>query len=486
MDSLKQKTAVSFIWKFLERSGASLVQLLVQIVMARVLAPDDFGMLAVILVFVSIGNVVVQSGLSTALVQAPDVDDDDFSTVFWISLVISLLLFLCVFVAAPYIGEFYHSSELTWPLRILMMVLVINALNSVQVSYVQRELEFKKIFYATIISVIISGSFGIGSALAGFGLWALVIQQLSYQGINCYVLFKQISWHPALVFDPKKAKSHFLYGWKLLASGLLNTAYNSLSDLIIGKQFSTFDLGLVSQGKKYPQTIGTILNGTMQSVVLSAVAKVQNDKGRVKHLARLTLKTSIYLIVPTMLLFAVLAEPIVRFVFGEQWLPCVPFLQMYCIVYCMLPVHTTNLQVLNAVGRSDMFLKLEFIKVGYGIVLVLIAAFVLKDVYLMVGSYILGGVIGTFVNAWPNRSIIGYTYSEQLHDILPAIVAATLSACLAGAVSLTPFPDALVVIMQVAVMIAAYLLLSKLLKIDSLSYVLDTVKELAASKTKSK
>lgn len=482
MSSLKQKTVSSLIWKFSERTGASLVQLLVQIVMARLLAPEDFGLLAIILVFVSIGNVIVQSGLNTAVVQAPYADNEDFSTVFWMSFALSAVLYLIIFILAPYVGLFYGTERIVWPIRVLTLVLLINSLNSVQVAFVQRNLDFKKIFNATLFSVIVSGAIGILMALLGFGLWALVVQQLSYQGVNCLVLFSQISWHPTLTFDPMKARRHFVYGWKLLASGLLNTAYNSLSDLIIGKQFSTSDLGLVSQGKKYPQTIGTILDGTMQSVILAAVAKVQSDKSRVKHLARLTLKTSIYLIVPAMLLFSVAAEPLVRLVLGEQWLSCVPFLQMYCAVYCMLPVHTTNLQVLNAVGRSDMFLKLELIKVGYGVVLMLVAAFVLRDVYLMVGSYILGGVIGTFVNAWPNRSIIGYTYFEQIRDILPAVIAAVLSACLAGVVALVSLPDILTIVIQSAVMAAAYLLLSKLFKIDSLSYVIDTIKQLFASR----
>lgn len=482
MSSLKQKTVSSFIWKFLERSGASLVQLLVQIVMARLLAPEDFGLLAIILVFVSIGNVIVQSGLSTAVIQASYADNEDFSTVFWMSFSLSVILYLVIFVTSPYIGLFYGTERIVWPIRVLTLVLVVNALNSVQVAFVQRNLEFKKIFKATIISVVISGVVGILMALLDFGLWALVVQQLSYQGINCLVLFGQISWHPTLAFNPTKARRHFMFGWKLLASGLLNTAYNSLSDLIIGKQFSTLDLGFVSQGKKYPQAIGTILDGTMQSVILAAVAKVQSDKSRVKHLTRLTLKTSVYLIVPAMLLFAVAAEPLVRLVLGEQWQPAVPFLQMYCFIYALLPIHTSNLQALNGIGRSDLFLKLELIKKAYGTVFILVGAFVFQDVYILVGSYMLSGIISTFVNAWPNRKVIGYSYLEQVKDICPTFLLAAASAGLAIPIGFLVLPDLVTILLQATVMVAAYLGFSKLFRIETLDYLLVTAKEVVVRK----
>lgn len=439
-------------------------------------------MLAIILVFVSIGNVIVQSGLSTAVIQASYADNEDFSTVFWMSFSLSVILYLVIFVTSPYIGLFYGTERIVWPIRVLTLVLVVNALNSVQVAFVQRNLEFKKIFKATIISVVISGVVGILMALLDFGLWALVVQQLSYQGINCLVLFGQISWHPTLEFNPTKARRHFMFGWKLLASGLLNTAYNSFSDLIIGKQFSTLDLGFVSQGKKYPQAIGTILDGTMQSVILAAVAKVQSDKSRVKHLTRLTLKTSVYLIVPAMLLFAVAAEPLVRLVLGEQWQPAVPFLQMYCFIYALLPIHTSNLQALNGIGRSDLFLKLELIKKAYGTVFILVGAFVFQDVYILVGSYMLSGIISTFVNAWPNRKVIGYSYLEQVKDICPTFLLAAASAGLAIPIGFLVLPDLATILLQATVMVAAYLGFSKLFRIETLDYLLVTAKEVVVRK----
>lgn len=450
--------------------------------MARLLAPEYFGALAIMLVFVNVGNVIVQSGLNTALVQAPETDGDDCSTVFWMSLAISILLYVAVFLAAPLVASFYAMDGLVWPLRALALVLVVNAFNAVQVAIVSRRLEFKKVFRATMVSVLISGCVGVAMAFAGAGLWALVAQQLSYQLASCVVLGFQVRWLPRPVFKANRARELFSFGWKLLASGLLDQGYQSLSDLIIGKQFSASSLGLVSQGKKYPQAVGSMLDGAIQPVMLSAVARVQEDAAYVKRLVRRALKTSTFLIVPSMALFAVVAEPLVALLLGEKWLPCVPFLRMYCFIYALLPVHTTNLQALNGMGRSDLFLKLELVKKGYGVVLLLVAAFVFKDVYVMVGTYMLTGVVSTFVNAWPNRRVIGYSYLEQVRDICPAFLMAAASAALAWPAGLLGLPGIATILLQAVIMAGAYLGLAKAFRVEALAYLVITAKEMLGSR----
>lgn len=362
---IKRGAIKSLFWKITERGSRAFVELAVQIVMARLLAPELFGALAIMLVFVNVGNIFVQSGLNTALVQSPKMDDSDCSTVYWISLTVSAALYLSVFFAAPSIASFYQMDAIIWPLRALALILIINAYNAVQIAIVQRELKFRIVFNAAIASSVLSGSIGVISAVFGAELWALVLQQLSYQTCNCFFMAAQVDWRPRLVFNSKRARELFSFGWKLLVSGVLDQGYQSLSDLIIGKQFSASSLGLVSQGKKYPQALGSMLDGAIQPVMLSAVSRVQDDVAYVKRLVRRALKTSTFFIVPSMTLFAVAAEPIVGILLGAKWLPCVPFLQMYCFVYALLPIHTTNLQALNGMGRSDLFLKLELIKKGY-------------------------------------------------------------------------------------------------------------------------
>lgn len=483
-DSLKNRTISSLVWKLLERGGSSVVSLIVQIVMARLLAPEQFGALAIMLVFVNVGNVIVQSGLNTALVQSPKVDDDDCSTVFWISIAISAVLYVGVFLLAPLVAGFYEMDSIVWPLRALALILVINAFNAIQIAIVQRALEFRKVFVATIVSVAISGIAGISAAFAGAGLWALVIQQLAYQLCNCTVLALQVRWRPRFVFSPTRARELFSFGWKLLVSGLLDQGYQSLSDLIIGKQFSPTSLGLVSQGKKYPQALGSMLDGAIQPVMLSAVSRVQDDVAYVKRLVRRALKTSTFLIVPCMTLFAVAAGPIVSLLLGEKWLPCVPFLQMYCAIYMLWPIHTTNLQALNGMGRSDLFLKLELIKKAYGLLNLLIMAFVFQDVYLMVGSYIITGIVSTFVNAWPNKKVIGYSYLEQIRDICPAFLLSIVAGAAALSITLLALPDIATILIQAGVMAVVYIGLAKVFKVEALSYLLATAKELLSGRAK--
>ena len=446
--------------------------------MARILAPEEFGAFAIMLVFVNIGNVIVQSGLNTSLVQADEIDEKDLSTVFWLSFGTSAVLCAVVFVVAPAVASFYELSRIVWPLRALGLLLLVTAFNSVQVAIVQRELQLRKVFNATIVAVAISGAVGIGAALAGAGLWALVLQQLVYQLANCLGLGLQVRWFPRLIFDGEKARKHFGYGWKLLVSGLLDQGYQSLSDLIIGKQFSASSLGLVSQGKKYPQAVGSMLDGAIQPVMLSAVSRVQSDVVQVKRLVRRALKTSTFLIVPSMTLFAVAAESIVGLLLGEKWLPCVPFLQMYCFIYALLPIHTTNLQVLNGMGRSDLFLKLELVKKSYGICFIFFAAFILKDVYLMVAMYMVTGVISTFVNAYPNKRVIGYSYGEQLRDIAPAFALSIVAGGLALLCGSLVSGPVLRIVAEIAAMAVAYLGMAKLFRLESLEYLLATAKEM--------
>lgn len=478
MSSLKEKTLSSLIWKLVERGGNQIILLAVQIVMARLLAPEEFGMLAIMLVFVNIGNVLVQSGLNTALIQSPDATDDDFSTVFWLSLGMSVVLYAATFFVAVPIAAFYDSPAIVWPLRGLSLVFLVNAYNATQVAKVSRELAFKKIAIATLISVFVSGGIGIFLARNGAGLWSLVAQQLSYQVVNCIALAFQVDWKPRPVFSWQRARTMFSFGWKLLVSGLIDTGYQSLSDLVIGKQFNTTNLGYVSQGKKYPHALGSMLDGAIQPVMLSAVSRVQNDVSYVKRLVRRALKTSSFLIIPAMTAFALMAEPIVAVLLGEKWLVSVPFLRMYCFVYSLLPIHTSNLQALNGMGRSDLFLRLEIVKKVIGISVLAFTAFVLGDITMMVAGYMLTGLLSTFINAYPNKKVIGYSYSEQIKDIMPSVAMSALSAAIAYPISMLGFGGITTIVMQLVVMVTVYLGISCALRVEAFEYLMETFKTL--------
>ncbi len=480
-EDLKRATVTSLFWKVFEKGGRAVVELLVQIAMARLLAPEDFGLMAVVLVFVNLANVVVQSGLSTSLVQAREVSEADLSTVFWASLAVSLVLWAALFAAAPAVGAAYGSASVAGPLRALGALLVLNALNSVQLAIVSREMAFRKTFVATLASVLCSGAAGVALALSGAGLWALVGQQLCYQLVNCAALALQVRWHPRATFSWALARRHYRFGWKLLASGLLDQGYQGLSDLVVGARFSTGELGYVSQGKRYPAALGSMLDGAIQPVMLSAVARSQDDPGAVRRLVKRALKTSTFLVFPAMALFALVAEPVVLLLLGERWLPAVPFLQMYCLVYALLPVHTTNLQAINGVGRSDLFLGLEVAKKALGVAVLCITAFAIGDVYAVVAGYMLTGVVSTFINAWPSRRVLGYGYAEQVRDVAPALLLSLASAALAWPLSLLGLAPLAQVLLQALAMPASYLLLARLFRVEELSYLMSTARGTLAS-----
>ena len=475
---LKSATIRSLFWKLFEQGGSAVITLIVQIVLARLLAPDQFGMLAIMLVFVNVGNVIVQSGLNTAIIQSPDVSERDYDTVFWMSLSMSVVLYLVVFLLAPAVAAFYSMPDIVTPLRVLVLILIVNAYNSIQEAIVARKLEFDKTFRATVSAGLVSGTVGIAVAVAGGGIWALVVQQLLFQIVKCLVLAIQIPWKPAFVFERDRAMVMFGFGWKLLASGLLDQGYQSLSDLIIGKLFTSTELGYVSQGKKYPLALGTMLDGAIQPVMLSAVSRIQDDTVKVKRLARRGLKTSCFLIVPSMALFALVATPVVSLLLGDKWLPSVPFLQAYCFIYATLPIHTTNLQVLNGMGRSDLFLKLEVEKKVIGLTILCFTAFVLRDLYAIIGGYVLNTIIATFINAAPNKKVIGYSYLEQIRDICPAFGLSLLAFVAAFPLGNLGLPAIVTILVQAAVMMGVFLLLAKVFHVEQLSYIKNTLSEI--------
>lgn len=475
--SFKNKIASSFFWNFLEKLGGQGIALIVQIVLARLLSPSDFGTMAILVVFVNIGNVFVQSGLNTALIQTEHLDPKDPDSAFWVSFSISLVTYFVLFLVAPYIASFYNSSILEPSLRVLGIMLIFNSVYSIQSALATRELAFKKIFYATLVAMILSGTIGIGISLAGGGIWGLVSQQVLYSFIAALILTVQMRWHPKLTFSAQRAKKLFSFGWKLLASGLLETIYQSLADLIVGKQFSASSLGYFNQGKKYPQVLATVLDSTIQPIMLAAVSKVQSNKNDVKGIVRRALKTSTFLIMPIMAYLAVAAEPIIILILGEQWIPAAPYFQVFCIVCALLPIHTTNLQALNGMGRSDLYLKLEIIKKSYGLVILLFTAFFLKSILAISIGYIATGIISAFVNAAPNKTVIGYSYAEQIIDIFP-IIALTFTVSIVGLIigSFTTDNAFLRALIQLIIMSSLYLSAARIMKIDAFMFLWGEIK----------
>ena len=470
-------------WKLLERFGVQGVQFILQIILARILDPSHYGMLSIMIIFTTLANVFVQNGFNTALIQNKEVKEEDYSSVFWVSLGIAGILYAAIFAGANWIADFYTAPEIVTPLRVLALMLFPGALNSVQIAKISKELNFRKVFVSNIAAIVVSGVVGIVMAYMGAGLWALVGQSLTNVFISCIVMRFTVSLKLKFHCDMARVKVLFNFGWKLLVSSLIDTLYNDLYSLAIGKKYSTDTLGYYSKGRQFPQFIIGSINGAVQSVMLPVLSEKQDDRAKAKEIMRTSMMMSSYIIFPMMAGLAAVASPLISLLLTDKWLPCVPYLQIYCFAMAFYPVHTCNLQAINAMGRSDVFLRLEIIKKAYGMTLLILALVFFDSPIAIAAMGIVSTVISSFVNASPNKKLIGYSYFEQMKDVLPALL---LSLIMFGSILLLgeilPVAPIIKLIIQIPVGIVIYILLSVLLRVKSFVLALGMVKNILNKK----
>lgn len=477
-----RKAASSFLFKLMESFGAQIIALVVKIILARILLPEDYGVLAMLLVFTAIAQTFVQSGLNTALIQRQDIDEGDRSTVFFLGLGIAAVLYAVLYFCAPALAVLCKMPGLDKYLRVLALILFPGAALSVQNAHVARNMEFRKLMLATLLSTALSGVIGIAMAYSGFGIWALVGQQLSAQVILSAVLFFIVKWRPHLLFSLKKAGSLFRFSWKLLVSSLMDTGYKKLRSFVIGLKFDSEALAYFDQGSLYPELMMNAVNGSIQSVMLPVLSEQQDEPARLKQTMRRSVMVSSFLVLPMMAGLAAVAKPLVTLLLTDKWLPCVPFLQICCIDFAFYPIHTANLQAINAMGRSDVFLKLEIIKKLYGIGILLVTVFCFEGVLPIAWGAVVSTVLSSFVNAHPNKKLIGYGYLEQIRDILPPMVMALVmffAVSLLGRLPLAPLP---LLCVQIAAGVILYAVMSLIFRPEAFRYLLDTVKAFLAKR----
>lgn len=469
-----QNTIINFLWRFAERCAAQFVTLIVSIVLARILTPSDFGMVSLVMVFTTIMQVFVDSGLGTALIQKKNADDLDFSSVFYFNFAVCLILYVGMFIVAPYIAGFYNDTSLTPIIRVVSLTIVISGVKGIQQSYVSRNMLFKRFFFATLGGTIFSALLGIGMAYAGYGVWSIVAQQLSNTAIDTLILWITVKWRPKKMFSWRRLKSLLSYGWKLLASSLLDTVYNNLRNLVIGKIYTSADLAYYNQGDKFPKVIITNINASIDSVLLPSMAGEQEHCERVKSMTRRAIKTSTYIMAPLMMGLLFCAEPIVKLLLTDKWLPCVPYLRIFCFTYMFWPIHTANLNAIKAMGRSDLFLKLEIIKKAMGLMILLFTMRI--SVMAMAYSLIVSGILSQIINSWPNWRLLNYNYFEQLRDILPSIIIAVGMGICVYFISFIRMPTIIILLLQVVVGAAIYIGTSAVLKLEEFEYLFALVK----------
>ncbi|MCI9538760.1 MAG: lipopolysaccharide biosynthesis protein [Eubacterium sp.] len=471
---LQRKVFSGLIWKFGERIGAQAVSFLVSIILARLLLPSDYGVIALITIFIDIANVFVSSGFGAALVQKKDADEVDFSSVFYFSIVMSWVLYIIVFLGAPAVAGFYDKEILTPVLRVMALKLPLAGVNSVQHAYVQKKMLFKRFFFSTLIGTVGSAVVGIVMAYTGFGAWALVAQYLFNSTMDTVVLWFTVRWRPVWRFSLGRMKYLFGFGWKMLASELIHTSYKQIRSLIIGKVYTEKDLAFYNQGGKLPSLIVTNINSSVSSVLFPAMTLKQDDTGKLKEMVRLSIRVSSYIMWPLMIGLLVISEPIVRLMFTEKWLPCVPYMQIACIQFALEPVQTANVQAVKAMGKGRTYLIMEIVKKLFGIVM--IVAVMYQGVMAIAVTAMFVTFFAALVNSTPNRKYLGYTYREQLVDLIPSILlAAAMGICVYG-VGRLPVPDLVSIVLQAVSGAASYIIISLAFRVSQFRYIVDILK----------
>lgn len=425
MASVSKVEAISnFSWRYIGKIGSQIISFVVTIILARLLAPEAFGAVAIVCIFTSILQVFVDSGLGSGLVQMKDANDVDFSTVFYFNIFACIIIYVFLFLFAPLVSKFYNTPLLTSLLRVSSLSLIITGLRSTQETFVTRNLLFKKHFYATTIAVFLSSVIGILMAYEGFGVWSIVFQQLANTGISTVLLWLIVPWRPKFLFSYQRLKYLLSYGWKILGALLVDTIYSDIRSLLIGKVYSSQDLAFYDRGKQFPYMIVSGVNTALNSVLFPVLSRSQDNKPHFKNLVRKSIRASVFFISAVLAYVFCSAEAMVEVLMTEKWLPCVIYLQILCFDALFWSIITVHYNSFNAIGRSDLYLKFVFVTNVVGILL-LIVAIPFGVIYVALSS-VLAMVIQVVIVAIESRRQNLYAYGEQLKDIFKAMMPAFL------------------------------------------------------------
>jgi O-antigen/teichoic acid export membrane protein len=453
------------MWRFAEQISAQFVSFLVSIVLARLLNPDDYGTLALVMVFVNILQVFVDNGLGNGLIQKKDADDLDFSSVFWVNVVLCIILYLILFIATPYIANIWNYNGLDTALRVVGIIIVISGVKNILQAYVARNMMFKKFFWATLFGTICSAIVGITLAYMGFGIWALVAQKICNAFVDTVILSFTIGWRPKLKISLERVLRILPYSWKYTITVLVDVAYTNIKQLIIGKIYSTSDLAFFNQGEQFPQLIVSNINSSVDSVMFPAMSSIQDDKESIKEIAKRTIRVNSYILCPMMVGLAIIGEILVRIVLTDKWLSCVYFLRIQCFIYMLYPIATTNLNCIKALGRTDIFLNLEIIKIAISVVLMI--ATMRYGIKIFAIGLVANSLLGSAINMMPTSKLIGYSVLEQMCDFGRNVILASLMGALIYVLGLMVVDNIIIkLIVQVLGGIISYIALSALLRIN--------------------
>lgn len=475
MKKSNSKIAIfGFIWLFGEKCGNQIITFFITTILARLLTPSIYGTVALIRVFTSLLSTFIDSGMGVALVQKKDVDELDFSTLFCFNILFSIIVYFLMFFLAPIIANFYNDVNLILTIRVLSLSLILSGIGNILYSYIYRNFLFKKNLGAHIIANIISGAIGIFLAYKNFGIWALVINILSYRLLSIIFSYTFIQWFPKIQFSFERIKYLFNYGSKLLLSKLIDRLFMNIGALIIGKYYTKSDLALYSKGRHFPGLIVENINGAIDGVLFPIMSKEQSSLETVKNITRMSIIISTYIIMPMMVGLAIIAEPLVRLLLTEKWIECVFYLRIACFTYMFYTINVTNLNAIKAIGRSDIFLYLEIIKKIISLIAMSSTLWISVKVFALSGICTCIG--GQIINSWPNKKLLNYSYIGQFMDMLPQILLSVTMGIIIYPIKFLKYNDPITIMLQIIIGGLFYISASVILKIEGFEYLKFKVK----------
>ncbi|MGN0051012.1 MAG: lipopolysaccharide biosynthesis protein [Prevotella sp.] len=465
-DSLKAKTIKGTVWSAIDNITQMGVSFLVSIVLARLLSPDDYGLIGIIGIFTVVCSTIINGGFSSALIRKKEITDDDYNTTFIVNLVSSLLLYAILFVSAPLIAKFFNREELVILTRVSTLSMVIGAMAIVQHTRLTKRIDFKTQTKITLTASVVSGVIGISMAIWGFGVWALVVQMMVSQILSTILLWLFNRWTPRFRFCKKSFQELFGFGWKMMISGILDSLWIQMNQVVIAKFYNTATLGQYSRADHYSQLFSSNLTSVIQRVTYPVLSEMQDDRERMVGAYRRVIKQTMFFTFSSMFALGAIAEPLIHCMIGEKWHEAATYLPLICFIGASYPLHAINLNMLMVQGRSDLFLRLEIIKKIIGLAPLFVGAFF--GIFPMLYTTIAFSVICYFLNSYYPGKLLGYSSWMQLRDISKSFFIALTMAFFVFFLKYLPLSNWCILPIQIAIGITIFFVLCKLSRSEEL------------------
>ena len=478
----KKKVIASLVYKFIERLSVKGLGLVISIVLARLLAPEYFGQIAIMNVFINLSQVITESGFTTALIQRKDIQEQDYSTVFYINLALAAVCFVVLQVAAPLISG-YYEQDITKPLQVYAITLFFHAFNALQMARMQKRMEFRKIMVCSLLATIISGAAGVVAAYCGMGLWALILYNMMNGIIVCFTAAFAEKWLPKLEFSLHRAKLLFSYGGKMFVSTVLCSLYNDIRSLVIGKKFSSDDLAYYNRGQQFPQVISNTLDSAIQSVMFPTMASVQDDEDQLRKMLRRAETMGAYVIIPIMFGLAAVSEAVVQILLTEKWLPCVPYMQWLCIANAAIPIMSSNLIAIKASGRSDLYMRLEMVRRVVMLAILLVSIFAFQTVEAIAIGFCVSSWVDAIITMLPAKRLVGYGIKAQFRELWKIILTAVAMFVAVWAMNCLTWTSLVLLPAQILVGCGIYIGLGFVLKLEPQKELIQMISNAIRKKT---